>query len=202
MNQTNGHRGGLAPQKYLTPEELDALIEYTRARAKKRKSARAKIDYLCVHILAGAGLRASELCALTLQDLPCRHNKPVIYVRDGKGNVSGAVDISTKLSSHIKKFVDEYRADAEQTAPLVLGNRGRPIAYITIYGKIRRLGEEMKTPGGLHPHKIRHSFAVKLYARENDILFVSQQLRHASIQTTQIYAKTTTEAAKRQMEGF
>ena len=200
MSQTNRkHRGGLNPNKYLTPKELDALIEYARARAEKRGSERAKTDHLIVHILAGAGLRAADLCNLTLQDLPGYHKKTAIFIRDGKGNVSRTVEISERLQGHISQFIREYRAGALITDPLILGSRGKPIAYRTIWNKIRNIGKDMDIPGGLYPHRIRHSFAVKLYAQEKDLLFVGQQLGHADVRTTQIYAKTTSEAARRQM---
>ncbi len=202
MSHANAHRGGLAPTLYLNPDDLDSIVEYTSARARRLGSRRARTNHLIVHILAGSGLRASDICNLTLQDLPGFHKKPIIHVRDGKGNVSRTVQISDKLQDHIQAFIEEYRPDAKPTDPLIISKHGKPIAYRTIWLKIKALGKKLGIPGGLYPHKLRHSFAVKLYGRENDLLFVSQQLGHADVKTTQIYAKTTPQAARRQMEDF
>jgi integrase/recombinase XerC len=194
------HRGGLAPDKYLSAEELDRLREFVRARAKRRKSRAANTDFLIIEILAGAGLRASELCALQIQDCPCHHQKPVLYVRDGKGNVSRAVDIPNALGDSIAFWVANYRQDQPPEAPLIAAPSGKAIQYETVYRKVRRIGEEMKMPDRLHPHRLRHTYGTALYAVEKDLNLVAQQLGHADINTTTIYAKTSPESARRQVE--
>lgn len=200
--KTPKHRGGLSPSKYLTPEELEDVLDYVSAKAEKLGSKRAETDYLIVDIFAGSGIRRGELAGLQIQDLPCHHKKPVLYIRDGKGKVSRPVDISTRLQNHIEQFVEKYRADAELDEPLFATVSGAHIAAATVHEKVTRIGRAMGLTTGLHPHKFRHSFAMKLYALENDLLYVSQQLGHANIQTTLIYARTSPEAARRQIEAM
>jgi len=51
------------------------------------------------------------------------------------------------------------------------------------------------------PHKLRHTFATSLYARNHDILVVQKALGHRSIVHTQIYAHVTDDALESAMEG-
>ena len=200
MNPTITHRGGLAPDKYLKPYELDQVRDYMIARAQKRKNRRAQTDYLIIDILASAGLRASEVCDLTIQDTPTHHGKEVLYIRDGKGNVSRTVMISKKLAYHIDQYIKSYRPEAGISAPVVITCAGHKITYNTVWRKTNKIGRELGLASPLHPHKFRHSFAIKLYEVEKDLAFVSRQLGHANINTTMIYAHTTPETARRQME--
>ena len=55
---------------------------------------------------------------------------------------------------------------------------------------------------GKSVHALRHSYAVALYQRERDLRAVQKQLRHVSIQTTQIYADVTEEDIKDQVKGL
>jgi integrase len=63
------------------------------------------IDELIIELLANTGLRASELCNLNIGDLPIKHGKDCIWVRDSKGKVSRVVDISEKLKKRLERFV-------------------------------------------------------------------------------------------------
>jgi len=200
--KNNGHRGGLAPSKYLTPEEVGSLLAFVQARTRTSKAKKHRDDHLIVDLMTGAGLRAADVCDMRIKDTPTHHKKQVVYVRNGKGQVSRAIDISSALAQHIQEYVAEYRTDAKPGDPLILARTGKPISYMTIYQKIVKIGKDMGMPDTLHPHKLRHSFAVRLYAVENDLLFVSQQLGHSDVSTTQIYARTTPKAARRQMEAL
>jgi site-specific recombinase XerC len=198
----NNHRGGLPPEKYLEPEQLAAFREYVRARAQKRKSRLAHTDEIIVEILAGSGLRAEELCALTIRDVPIDYNTPDIHVRDGKGNVSRTVNISTALRDRIREYTAAYRAGAPPTAPLIESRTGKAMAYRTLHHKIRLLGEEAKLPKRLKPHALRHSYAVLAYQKTSDLLWLKDQLGHARVETTTIYAKTASRQRRANAEAL
>ena len=116
------NRGGLAPDKYLSDDQVKKLRRYVRDRAdlaRQRGGSRGVIDELIIELLLASALRASELVDLTIADLPCEHGKPCLYVRDGKGSVSRSVDISEKLELRISRFVKLYRKGANSDDPLI-----------------------------------------------------------------------------------
>jgi site-specific recombinase XerC len=197
-------RGGLAPDKYLSDTQLRKLRSYVKDKAdlaRMRGGSRGVIDELIVELLVNTGLRASELCDLNIGDLPVKHGKDCIWVRDGKGKVSRSVDISEKLRQRLNRFVKLYRKGARSNSALLVSERGDRIIYRSIYSKVKRLGEQAGI-GKLHPHMLRHTYLTRLYNVEKDLRFVQDQAGHASPTTTAIYAKTNSKARKRQVEAL
>jgi integrase len=183
---------------------LKKLLQYVKDKtdlAGMRGGSRGVIDELIVELLVNTGLRASELCDLNIGDLPIKHGKECIWVRDGKGKVSRTVEISEKLNKRLEQFVKLYRKGAKANSPLLVSERGDRIIYSSIYAKIKRIGEQAGI-GKLHPHMLRHTYLTRLYNVEKDLRFVQDQAGHASPTTTAIYAKTNNTARRRQVEAL
>ena len=217
--------GQLAPDKYLNDEKVDRLFRFVSKRAAGL-SKRAAINRMIVAILIGSGLRANELLDLKLLDCPCCHGTDVIDVRCGKGNISRVVDIDPALSDQIREFVKTYRKKAKPGAVLIPSEAGFrrlevkkirriggvPTAYYRVerscrmqyqnlYDKMIRLGENAGI-GHLTPHMFRHTFGILLYNVQQDLLYVRDQMGHADIKTTQIYAQTANKKRRAQMKGI
>ena len=197
-------RGGLAPDKYLTDAQLTKLRRHVKDMAdlaRQRGSTRAIIDELIVELLCNTGLRAAELVALDIEDLPVAHGKESIWIRNGKGKVMRTVDIPESLKKRLERFVRLYRKGARKTSPLQASANGKRMIYRSIYEKCRKLGKQSGI-GKLHPHMLRHTYLSRLYNVEKDLRFVQDQAGHASPTTTAIYAKTNNEARRRQLEAL
>ena len=195
-------RGGLSPDKYLSKQQQQKFLSYVKAQAdlgRARGSKRAITDELICLLLIEAGLRADEVCSLWLKDLPVHHGKNSIWIHNGKGNVSRTVEIPQRLTRAIRRFCRLCRKGVGPEDPLFVSSTGKPMCYMTLYQKIRRLGEKSGV-GKLHPHMLRHTYATRLYAVEKDLLFVSDQLGHSNVSTTHIYAKTDSESRRNQVE--
>ena len=190
------------PRVEFQIEEVVVDIQGYQAQAdlgRARGSKRAVIDELICLLLIEAGLRADEVCNLRLKDLPTYHNKDSVWIHNSKGGVSRAVEIPQKLTRAIKRFCRLCRKGASPEDPLFVSFTGKPMCYMTLYQKIRRIGKESGI-GKLHPHMLRHTYATRLYAVEKDLLFVSDQLGHSNVSTTHIYAKTDSESRRNQVE--
>jgi len=197
-------RGGLAPDKYLSEAQLKKLRQNVKDKAdlaRMRGGSRGVIDELIIELFIGTGLRASELCDLNIGDLPVKHGKDCIWVRDGKGKVSRTVDISEKIKKRLERFIKLYRKGAKAKSPLLVSERGGRIIYRSVYAKVKRIGDQAGV-GKLHPHMLRHTYLTRLYNVEKDLRFVQDQAGHASPTTTAIYAKTNNTARKRQVEAL
>jgi site-specific recombinase XerC len=51
------------------------------------------------------------------------------------------------------------------------------------------------------PHDLRHSFAIRLYRQTRDLLLVQAALRHRSIVSTTVYARTDDRAVRAAVEA-
>ena len=153
-------------------------------------------------VLLGSGLRASECCALELGDIGIFHGKSQIDVRLGKGAKPRSVGIGPKLKAKLVAYLGATRFDeADKETPIFINRKGKQLTYSNLYDRIRKIRERSGVKC-LHPHALRHAFGTHLYNYRMDLEYVREQLGHASIATTQIYAKTLTESKIEQMQGY
>ncbi len=178
---------GLATEDYLTKQEL----------AKVFAACKDLRETMIVAVLSGAGLRASELCALQVGDLGVTGGKAQVDVRRGKGAKQRCVLISNQLAGELARYVQSQGLD-RWVFPAKRGNR---MSYRQLYEMIKAIGRRCGLLR-LHPHSLRHTFGTLLYHYQKDLFFVKEQLGHNSVDTTQIYAKTLTQSKLEQMSSF
>lgn len=200
--KVKGKRGGLTPEQYLSEKQAQRLVRYVCLEANEAKRwgrKRAVVNDLIIELLLRTGLRASELCQLSIEDLPCTHEKDEIFVRSGKGKIARTVQLSKGLTEKLNKFVKIHRKNAKPKEPLFVGERGKRLSYSGLYSRIKTIGKRAGLPN-LHPHTLRHTYATILYSIERDLFNVADQLGHSSTDTTKVYAKTNNESRKTQAE--
>ena len=180
----------LGVNDYLTAAEVDAC----------RRAADAH-EYPIFETLLGSGLRASELCALEIRDLGLTAGKSQIDVCRGKGAKFRTVGIGGRLRRFLVWYVEHVRPAAGPSEPVFLNRKGRRLAYQNLYYAIKCVRRKSGVRH-LHPHSLRHTFGMFLYNYRNNIEHVKKQLGHASIATTEIYAKAFDGNKKEEMAGF
>jgi site-specific recombinase XerD len=216
-------------KKTVRKEDLSATDYLTARQIEKCRRVVSGTDLVIFETMLGSGLRAAELCALQIGDLGLYGDKKQIDVKRGKGAKSRKIligddlfkmlenyyvhrakkyfeqeDLPAKYHSlflNIRSHALEYRDVYCLVQPLFINKRGLALKYNDLYYLIRQIGKKAGIPG-LHPHVLRHTFAVHLYNYKHDLEFVREQLGHASIATTQIYAKTLSDSKLEQMKGF
>jgi len=197
-------RSGLPPNKYLTREQVKQLEKYNKQlqdSANKQVRHRANINGMILYVMLNSGLRASELCALQMRDLPHCHGKCIIDVRKGKGCVQRSIEISSELARRFKQFAKRYRKNAHPKSPLLISENGGPMSRGCIYSKLRIFGKAAGIEH-LHPHMLRHSYGYMFYNHCKDLLMLADQMGHKNITTTHIYARTNNEERRRIAESF
>ena len=185
-------KGGLGAGDYLTAEQVDMC-----------RAVLIDDDRLLFEVLLGAGLRASECCALELWDIGVYNGKSQIDVRRGKGSKMRPViidpDLNLLLTNHLNEIV--RMGEWSTKRPLFFNNLGRQMNYQNLWVRIRKIRERSNVDC-LHPHALRHTFATHLYNYKKDLEFVRTQLGHSKIDTTSIYTKTLSADKLEQMKGF
>ena len=186
--------------KYFSEKQIKMIRRAVRDQAEideKRKNVTAIKEWLVIDVLTSAGLRVSETANLRCGDLIIGYSESKIFVRDGKGHISGHVVIPDSLKKHLKAFLGWKQQQGESIGDddfLFIGQRGawtsQAIQQI-VKKYLRQLGLYER---GKSVHSLRHSYAVELYSKMKDLRAVQKQLRHVSIQSTIVYADVPDEA--------
>lgn len=194
--------------KYFNPNQIKLLRRTARDKAdldlKKGKITGVR-DWMAIDLLTCTGLRVSEAADLCCGDLKLGYGENKVFIRKGKGSISGSVVINESLKKHLKQFL-AWKADRKEATgeddPLFVGQRGqwtRQAIQQTVKKYLKHLGLYRE---GKSAHSLRHSYGVELYSKERDLRAVQKQLRHISIQSTLIYADVTDENIPNQIKGL
>lgn len=167
----------LAPKKphrlpaFLTAPQAEALVE----------SGHTRRDLAVLELLYGAGLRASELCGLRIEDV--RLDERYLRAR-GKGMKERVVPIGRAAVARVRDYLPERVA-----GPYLFAGRkqNRPLRRETIWHLVRRAARHAGVRQRLYPHLLRHTFATHLIEGGAELRTVQELLGHASVATTQIY---------------
>jgi site-specific recombinase XerD len=160
---------------------------------------------MVIDLLTSTGLSVSEAANLRCGDLKIGYTENKVFIREGKGHVSGHVVINDAVKKHLRAFLTWKKGLGEGTGEddfLFVGQRGawtgQAIQQI-VKKYLRKLDLYEK---GKSVHSLRHSYAVELYSKEKDLRAVQKQLRHVSIQSTLVYADVTDETIGDQIKGL
>jgi integrase/recombinase XerD len=171
-----------------------SVAEVERLLACPKSDPRGLRDRAMLETLYGAGLRASELLSLRLQDI----DLDVGFVRTvGKGDKERVVPLGRKAIEALRTYNERGRpflggAGSLKAPELFLNNRGRRLSRQGLHDIIKGYAREAGLPDDVSAHTLRHSFATHLLEGGADLRAVQEMLGHADLSTTQIYTHVTT----------
>jgi integrase/recombinase XerD len=146
-------------------------------------------DRALLEVLYGAGLRASEVLSLRLQDVDLE----VGFVRTvGKGDKERVVPLGRQAVEAVQRYLQRGRPFLGRPADLkppqlFLNQRGRPLSRQGLHLVVTRYAQEAGLRRQVSAHTLRHSFATHLLEGGADLRAVQEMLGHADLSTTQIY---------------
>lgn len=176
--------------EFLTVTEMNQLLD-----AVADDGNDGQRDLAMIALVYAAGLRVSELVALTTKDIDL--NRGVVSPF-GKGEKRRLVPIAEYVSDLLKKYLAQARPKLVHRFKLAHSKRKTPpdILFLSARGPLTRQGfwkiikRYMLAAGiqkNISPHKLRHSFATHLVQNGADLRAVQTMLGHARITTTEIY---------------
>ena len=194
--------------KYFNAQQIKALRRAAREQAElalEKHKVTGVRDWMAIDLLTATGMRVSEAADLCCGDLKLGYAESKVFIREGKGSISADVVINESLKKHLKHFLAWKTKHGEPTGdddPLFTGQRGKWTrqAIQQLVKKYLKKLDLYESGKSVHAH--RHSYAVELYSKERDLRAVQKQLRHISIQSTQVYADVTEEDLQDQVKGM
>lgn len=175
--------------RVLSEAEVSAMIE-----AVDGDDPRSLRDRALLEVMYGSGLRVSEACALSFDDIVADGELLRIL---GKGRKERLVPIGGAAGAALRRYADSGRGAFARSASgthVFLTRLGRPFTRQGVFKVIRERAAAVGiAPSRISPHVLRHSFASHLLAHGADIRAIQELLGHADIGTTQIYTHVDTE---------
>ena len=164
----------------LSKQEINRIIELT-----------VNPKHSCIiSLLYGTGVRVGEIVRIRMRDIDFDRN--LLRVFQGKGKKDRMVLLPRKLEQILKKQNDLKLPDHF----LFTNGRGFHLTEASIQKIVKQAVIRAKIIKNVSPHTLRHSFATHLLESGTDIRYIQELLGHASLKTTQIYTKVTTNNLK------
>ncbi|MBE3555941.1 MAG: tyrosine recombinase XerD [Firmicutes bacterium] len=150
-------------------------------------TAAGKRDQALLGMLYGAGLRASEVCTLTVADVSLTTRQVRCF---GKGSKERYVPLPSVVIEWVTSYIKDVRplwSGPSSREALFLSQRGTPLSRQAVWSLVKRYGRQANLPPEVTTHMLRHSFATHLLAGGASLRDVQLLLGHADLATTEIY---------------
>ncbi len=136
-------------------------------------------------LLARAGLRVSEVCALAMGDVTLNGRSGAALVRKGKGVKKRQVALSKQARQALQAY-SEVRPDWP-TEQLFFSRTGKPLDTRAVQRLVEKLARLAGIAHQVTPHTLRHTFATRFLRKGGDLATLQALLGHANLVTTARY---------------
>jgi len=151
-------------------------------------------DAAVIELLFATGIRVSELCNLSDNDIDCTEGILRIY---GKGKKERIMYIENDdILKVLKEYHNYYRKQINHCGYFFINRNGNRLSEQSVRLMINKYSRLAGIENHITPHMFRHSFATLLLEEDVDIRYIQSFLGHSSIKTTEIYTKVSTHKQK------
>lgn len=187
---------------YFSPEGLHLLLKQPDTVTRQGRR-----DHALLVLLYDSAARVQELADLNVRDI--RLEDPSTITLRGKGRKIRIVPISTKTASILDQYLTEkgwLGTTASLDFPIFVNSRKAKLSRAGVgYILNKHVEAARKVNGGVipqtvSPHSLRHSKAIHLLRSGVPLIYIRDFLGHASVTTTEIYAKVDAEEKRKALE--
>ena len=189
-----------APVEPFTKEEVQALIKAcamcqeaspSDRRSYTMRRSTGKRDQAILLTLLDTGLRASELCALTVGDVDLKTGK--VQIKHGaSGGAKGGKGRVVYVGKAARRALWLYLATREDgedpSTPIFMGKFAHPMNRDVLRQVVASLGQKAGVKK-CHPHRFRHTFSISYLRAGGDVFTLQALLGHSSLEMVQHYAR-------------
>lgn len=185
--------------KYITREQYQLLLT----------ACITLRDKIIVALLFEGGLRRGEVCGIHIDDLAeLDHGIIKIVPRDDNKNharvknlAAGEIRIPNYVVNMITDYLTTRKGQSDYLFTVTKGaTTGEPITTKTVTNLFIFLTH--RTGIKVHPHMLRHGFAVEKLSSGWELFEIQSYLRHKVPTSTALYAEFTDQAKIKRMEDF
>ena len=148
-----------------------------------------------IELMYGCGLRVSEVCNITMNQLHLSQG----FVRCiGKGSKERMVPINDHAKYCLETYIQTIRNEwnTKKLPYLFINHLGNRLNRQYVHKMIKNKLNELDLNDKISAHSFRHSFATHLLNGGADLRSVQELLGHSDISTTQVYTHVQTSRLK------
>lgn len=169
---------------YITKDQVKQMVDWAFENRKKT----AIRDKLIIELLFKSGLRSNELINLRIEDI--RGNNSIDVEKPKGGDKKKRIVL---IDDDLKSWLMTYiRQEERKKGYLFRSNLKKQISNRSIRDIIKIIGKEALDID-VHPHTLRHSFAIHFLNSTGNFAKLKQLLGHSTIKSTEQYLKYTIE---------
>lgn len=155
-------------------------------------------DQAIIEFLLTSGCRIGEVHQLNIGGVDLENRTACVT---GKGKKIRMVHFSEKCAILLERYF-ETRVNVHDSSPLFINKVENRIDIRSYFTIIAEIGKSAGLSSSLHPHRFRHTFATELLIKGADLSFISEELGHSDMKTTQIYARVPNQSIVAQYRKF
>ena len=171
-------------------ESILATIYHEHQTARTPYQRRNALrDAAVIEFLFATGIRISELCNLTPNEVNLYEGSILIY---GKGSKERRIHIGDEdVLDSLKEYEKKYHKEIVSCNHFFASQSGKPLSDQSVRRMINKYTSAASIEQHITPHMFRHTFATALLEEDVDIRYIQEMLGHSSINVTEIYTHVT-----------
>lgn len=187
---------GAEPSGQTDAQRPESPAEGRPAKPAFLQESKFYRDAAILETFYSCGLRISELCGLTAEDM--LWEEQAVRVR-GKGKKERLLPIGAPALEAIRLYWRKLPILPGGRMPVFWAKavKPAPVSPRVVQLRLKRYLAAAGLDPALTPHKLRHSYATHLLDAGADLRSVQELLGHAHLASTQVYTHVTTERLKK-----
>ena len=175
---------------FLTQNELKALLDGASKRGIR--------DYCMILLAYRHGLRASEICNITMENIDLEAGN--IRCQRGKGSISNWQQLS---KDEVKAVSSWLKKRPKSPVPyLFISRRGKAVSRSQFFRIFQSIAKRAGlSPEKCHPHILKHSVGTHLANAGMPVQVIQSRLGHRNIQNTMKYLQVSSAFVDRAFES-
>lgn len=189
------------PIKLGRPRKPKQIIKNTLTEgeiARILAASKNEREKAMLAVLAYSGIRNKELCFLKTEDVDL--NNQYLRVVGGKGNKDRIVYISKECNKIITEYTGKY--ERKDTFLFTTLREDKQYNGWALRKMVKVVSKRAGIKKRVYPHLFRHSLACNLLNRGANIMTIKEQLGHADLRTTLIYAHSTPQRVQQEYNFY
>ncbi len=157
-------------------------------------------DYTIILLLLDTGIRVSELCGLTMDNVFIESLDGAFVKVFGKGRKEREVGLSPETAQHVWKYITVHRQPkSTEDMTLFINRFGKPLTPSGVDQLLYELEKRAAIEGvRVSAHTFRHTFARMFLENGGEVYKLSLLLGHSSVVVTERYLKDFLSRSARQ----